>query len=192
MLDTKEKLLELCICTKTSFSLEATNQETRTVEVKIVEKSVKLLDYMSGATKLYFFKFVRINKEESLIIRCYQRYKYNFFEDGIFYRITNALIKGSDTVWSVKSSTIRSPFQCGTCPQHKTLATVFHVRNARNSIMHTADMKLSASDLQDYSQAMIDLLNDPGISCFQGAQLAVTEIQTVCMINKNIFYVIYI
>ena len=59
---------------------------------------------------------------------------------------------------------------------------IFQVRKARNVIMHTADMKLSASDLQTYSQAMIDLLSDPGISSFQTAQLAITETQTVCMI----------
>ena len=77
---------------------------------------------MSGATKMYSFKFVGINKE-SLIIRCYQRYKYNFFEVGRFYRITNAFIKGSDTVWIAKGSTvgIRSPLQCGACPRHRLL-----------------------------------------------------------------------
>ena len=58
--------------------------------------------------------------------------------------------------------------------------------------MHTADMKLSASDLHDYSQAMIDLLSDPGILCFQGAQIAVTEIQTVCMLNKKSFFIHFI
>ena len=67
---------------------------------------------------------------------------------------------------------------------------VFQVRKARNAIMHTADMKLSDADLKTYSQAMIDLLKDPGISCFKTAQHAVTEIQTVCMINENTSYLI--
>ena len=43
---------------------------------------------------------------------------------------------------------------------------MFQERKARNDIMHTEDMKLSVSDLQTYSQWMIDVLNDPGISGF--------------------------
>ena len=46
-------------------------------------------------------------------------------------------------------------------------------------------MTVSASKLQDYTQAMIDLLSDPGISCFPTAQHALTEIQTVRMIKEN-------
>ena len=61
----------------------------------------------------------------------------------------------------------------------------FQVRKARNGIMHTADMKLSNADLQDYSQSMIDLLNDPGISCFHTAQLALKDIHSVCIITKQ-------
>ena len=68
----------------------------------------------------------------------------------------------------------------------------FQVRNARNGIMHTADMYLSAIDLQTYSQDMIDLLSDPGISCFKGAQLAVAEIQTVCMKHSLYYEPVYI
>ena len=67
------------------------------------------------------------------------------------------------------------------------ILNVFQVRKARNGIMHTADMKLSDADLQDYSQAMIDLLNDPGISCFPTAQLAVTYIQTVRILHWHTF-----
>ena len=65
------------------------------------------------------------------------------------------------------------------------ILNVFQVRKARNGIMHTADMKLSDADLQDYSQAMIDLLKDPGISCFPTAQLALAYIQSVRMITKE-------
>ena len=72
------------------------------------------------------------------------------------------------------------------------IVNIFQVRKARNGIMHTADMALSDADLKTYSQAMIDLLKDPGISCFPTAQLAVTEIQTVSNINKNKSCVIHI
>ena len=56
--------------------------------------------------------------------------------------------------------------------------------------MHSAVMKLSAGDLQTYAQSMIDLLSDPGVANFTTAQLAVTEIQSVCMtnyLNKSIY-----
>ena len=48
--------------------------------------------------------------------------------------------------------------------------------------MHTANMKLSNADLHTYSQAMTDLLNDPGIACFPTAQLALADIQSVRLI----------
>ena len=62
---------------------------------------------------------------------------------------------------------------------------VLQVRKARNDIMHTADMKLSNADLHTCSQAMIDLLNDPGIACFPTAQLALADIQSVRMITQQ-------
>ena len=58
-------------------------------------------------------------------------------------------------------------------------AIFFQVRNARNDVMHTSNMKLSASEYNMHTQAMIDLLADPSMKKFQSAQLALTEIQKV-------------
>ena len=58
-------------------------------------------------------------------------------------------------------------------------AIFFQVRNARNDVMHTSNMKLSASEYNIHTQAMIDLLGDPSMKKFQSAQLALTEIQKV-------------
>ena len=58
-------------------------------------------------------------------------------------------------------------------------AIFFQVRNARNDVMHTSNMKLSASEYNMHTQAMIDLLNDPSMKKFQSAQLALTEILKV-------------
>ena len=58
-------------------------------------------------------------------------------------------------------------------------AIFFQVRKARNDIMHTSNMKLSASEFNVHTKAMIDLLTDPSIKKFKSAQLAVTEIQKV-------------
>ena len=58
-------------------------------------------------------------------------------------------------------------------------AIFFQVRNARNDVMHTSNMKLSASEYNMHTQAMIDLLADPSMKEFQSAQLASTEIQKV-------------
>ena len=58
-------------------------------------------------------------------------------------------------------------------------AIFFQVRKARNDIMHTSNMKLSASEFNVHTKAMIDLLTDPSIKKFKSAQLAVTDIQKV-------------
>ena len=54
--------------------------------------------------------------------------------------------------------------------------------------MHTSDMKVSASDLGKYTRAMIDLLQDPGIYCYPRAQVAVTDIRKVCLLDSKIMH----
>ena len=53
------------------------------------------------------------------------------------------------------------------------------VREARNAIMHTSDMKLAELDMRDYCQSMIDLLSDTSISSSPRAYQAVEAIQKV-------------
>ena len=81
-----------------------------------------MLDYMSGANKMVYFNLVGINKEEAIVIRCYQRYKYSFFEVGRSYRLSGVIVKG-DSVWIIRDSKVgvRSSIECGTFPPHKLL-----------------------------------------------------------------------
>ena len=58
---------------------------------------------------------------------------------------------------------------------------ILQVRQARNAVMHTPDMKVTEPDFKAYSQSMINLLNDPNISSSPRAKDAVAQIQTVCM-----------
>ena len=79
-------------------------------------------------------------------------------------------------------------------------AIFFQVRKARNDIMHTSNMKLSASEFNVHTKAMIDLLTDPSIKKIKSAQLAVTEIKKVSIhiaykeahlfTSLNLFYII--
>ena len=87
-----------------------------------------MLDYMSGTNKMVYLYLVGVNKDEAIVIRCYQRYKYSFFEVGRSYRLSGVIVKG-DTVWVVRGTTvgIRSPIQdCGTFPSHKLLLPEEH------------------------------------------------------------------
>ena len=77
-------------------------------------------------------------------------------------------------------------------------AIFFQVLFAGNRIMHTLNMKLSASEFNVHTKAMIDLLTDPSIKKFKSAQLAVTEIQKVSIhiaykeahLFTSLFYII--
>ena len=41
-------------------------------------------------------------------------------------------------------------------------SATFQVRDARNKVMHSASMTISQTEFTDFTDAMVDLLEDPG------------------------------